>query len=270
MLGFVCCGGPLLLLGLLASNAEPQPYEVKRSDIEHGKIELIQYESKTVGVKRPVAVYTPPGYSKDKKYPVLYLLHGLGDDETGWSKLGAAEVIMDNLIAEGKAVPMVVVMPNGRAGKGVTPQSGLDKQFAAFAAFEDDLLKDLIPFVEKTYAVRTDRDGRALTGLSIGALQSLKFGLKHLDEFAWIGAFSGGIPGKEILDPDAAAKRLRLLWLSVGDGDWLSTKGVAALHQYLDEKKVPHVYHINSGGHEWPVWKDNLYQFAQLLFRAQP
>lgn len=270
MFGFVGCCGLLSLLGVLGLGANPQPYEVKRSDIEHGKIEATEYESTTVGVKRPVVVYTPRGYSKDKKYPVLYLLHGLGDDETGWSKLGAAEVILDNLITDGKAVPMVVVMPNGRAGKGVTPQSGLDKQFAAFAAFEDDLLKDLIPFVEKTYAVRTDRDGRALAGLSIGALQSLKFGLKHLDEFAWIGAFSGAIGGDDISDPDAAAKQLRLLWLSVGDSDWLSTKGVTTLHQYLDEKKVPHVYRTDKGGHEWRVWKEDLYQFAQLLFRDQP
>jgi len=127
MLGVVCCGGTLLLLGLLGFGAEPQPYEVKRSGIEHGKVEVTEYESKTVGVKRPVVVYTPPGYSKDKKYPVLYLLHGIGDVETGWSKQGAANVILDNLIADGKAVPMVVVMPNGRAGKDMTPLTPFDK-----------------------------------------------------------------------------------------------------------------------------------------------
>ncbi len=261
-----CCGGPLLLLGLLASDAEPQPYEVKRSDIEHGKIELIEYESKTVGATRPVAVYTPPGYSKHNEYPVLYLLHGLGDVETGWSQLGAAEVILDNLIADGKAVPMVVVMPNGRAGKDVTAKSDFFKQLDAFGAFENDLLNDLMPFIEKTYSVRADRDGRALAGLSMGAIQSLKIGLKHLDEFAWIGAFSGDIPGKDIPDPDAAAERLRLFWLSVGDKDGFRNN-VEALHSYLEEKNVPHVYHINGGGHEWRVWKENLYQFAPLLFR---
>ncbi len=267
-LGLTCCGAPLVLLGLYAFNQKPQPYEVKRSGIETGNIEVTEYESATAGSKRPVVVYTPTGYSKEQKYPVLYLLHGLGDVETGWWKIGAADVILDNLIADGKAVPMIVVMPNGRAGKGVTKSSDLLKQLGAFAAFEDDLLKDLIPFVEKTYAVRTDRDGRALAGLSMGAIQSLRIGLRHLDEFAWVGAFSGSIKGMEIPDADAAAKRLRLLWLSVGNKDGFR-KDIETLHTYLEDKKVPHVYHIDSGGHEWRVWKEDLYQFAPLLFREQ-
>lgn len=265
-LSLTCCGGPLLLLGLFAFNDKPQPYEVKRSGIETGNVDVTEYASTTVGSKRPVVVYTPPGYSTDQKYPVLYLLHGLGDTEMGWWKIAAADVILDNLIADGKAVPMIVVMPNGRAGKDITKSSDLLKQLGAFAAFEDDLLKDLIPFVEKTYAVRTDREGRALAGLSMGAIQSLRIGLKHLDEFAWVGAFSGSIKGIEVPDPDAAAKRLRLLWLSVGDKDGFR-KDIETLHTYLEEKKVPHVYHINSGGHGWRVWKEDLYRFASLLFR---
>jgi len=259
----------LLFLGSLGLSAEPQPFEVERTGIQRGKVEVTEYASTTVGMKRPVVIYTPPGYSKDKKYPVLYLLHGIGDVETSWSKQGAANVILDNLIADGKAVPMIIIMPNGRAGKDMTPLTPWDKQFPAFAMFENDLLKDLIPFVEKTYAVRTDREGRALAGLSIGALQSLKFGLNHLEEFAWVGAFSGAIGGNDIHDPHAVAKQLRLLWLSVGDKDWLSGDGVKAMHKYLDDKKVPHVYHIDSGGHEWRVWKDGLHQFAPLLFRDQ-
>lgn len=259
----------LVLLNSLALNAEPQPYEVERTNIEHGSVEVTEYASTTVGMDRPVVIYTPPGYSKDKEYPVMYLLHGLGDVETAWLKIGVANVILDNLIADGKAVPMIVVMPNGRAGKDITKSSNLLKQLDAFWAFENDLLKNLIPFVEDNYAVRTDREGRALAGLSMGAMQSLKIGLKHLDEFAWIGAFSGAIKGSELPDPEAAAEKLRLLWLSVGDKDGFRNS-IKDLHSYLERKKVPHVYRIESGNHEWRVWKDNLSQFAPLLFREQP
>src|SRR3954454_20556110 len=129
---------------------------------------------------RKARVYTPPGFSKDKKYPVLYLLHGIGGDENEWKRGGAPGVLLDSLYADKKAVPMIVVMPNGRAAKNDRPGGDFKGQGPAFAAFEDDLLKDLIPFVEKTYAVKADRESRALAGLSMGGGQSLNFGLNNL------------------------------------------------------------------------------------------
>ena len=167
--------------------APPEGFDKKRDGIDRGKLETVEYESKTVGITRKARVYTPPGYSKDKKYPVLYLLHGIGGDENEWPRGGAPDVILDNLYADGKAVPMVVVMPNGRASKDLTPKDPIPKQSPAFAAFEQDLLADLIPFVEKTYPVKADRESRAIAGLSMGGGQALNFGLGNLNTFAWVG-----------------------------------------------------------------------------------
>src|ERR1700752_4052789 len=142
--------------------APPKGFDARRDGIDRGKLETVEYDSTTVGVKRKAQVYTPPGYSKDQKYPVLYLLHGIGGDEKEWTRGGAANVILDNLYADKKAVPMIVVLPNGRASKDLTARSPFGQQGPAFAAFEKDLLGDLIPFVEKTYSVKTDREARAL------------------------------------------------------------------------------------------------------------
>jgi predicted peptidase len=250
--------------------APPKGFDARRDGIERGTVENVTYESKTVGIKRAAVVYTPPGYSKDTKYPVLYLLHGIGDDETGWTKKGAADVILDNLYADKKLVPMIVVMPNGRAAKDVTADTPWGKQFPAFEAFEDDLLKDLIPGIEKKYSVYSDRESRALAGLSMGGGQSLNFGLKNLSTFAWVGGFSSAPntkpAGELIKDPAEASKTLRLLWVSCGDKDGLMRLS-KAFHDTLDEKKVPHVWQIDSGGHEWTVWKTDLYGLAPRLFR---
>jgi enterochelin esterase-like enzyme len=243
-------------------SAAPKGFDVKRDGIERGKMETVEYDSKTVGAKRKMVIYLPPGYKKDAKYPVFYLLHGAGDDETGWQKKGSADVILDNLYADKKLVPMIVVMPNGFARPpGTTGRSN--------SAFEDDLLKDIIPYVESHYPVQADSEHRALAGLSMGAGQSVRIGLKHLDTFAWIGAFSGGGGASSanlISDPEAARKQLRLLWVSCGDKDRLMD-GSKAFHASLEEKKVPHVWHVDSGGHEWPVWKNDLYLISQMLFR---
>jgi enterochelin esterase-like enzyme len=194
--------------------APPKDFDKKRDGVDRGKLETVEYDSKTVGITRKAAVYTPPGYDKDKKYPVLYLLHGIGGDENEWRRGGAPDVILDNLIADKKAVPMIVVLPNGRASKDITAKSGFGQQGPAFAAFENDLLNDLIPFVEKTYSVRADRESRALAGLSMGGGQSLNFGLANLDTFAWIGGFSSAPntkrPDDLIKDHADAAKKLRL------------------------------------------------------------
>jgi enterochelin esterase-like enzyme len=257
-----------------AAQAIPQPprgFDVKRDGIDRGKLEAVEYESTTVGIKRKAQVYTPPGYSKYDKYPVLYLLHGIGGDEHEWTRGGSAHVVLDNLLADKKAVPMIVVLANGRAAKDVTARDPIPRQSPAFAAFEKELLTDLIPFIEKSYSVRADRESRALAGLSMGGGQSLNFGLNHLDTFAWVGGFSSAPntrpPAALVKDPEAAAKNLRLLYVSCGDKDWLF-KISAGVHRALEEKKVPHVYHVTpGGGHDFRVWKSDLYRFAQLLFR---
>ena len=187
--------------------APPAGFDARRDGIERGRMETVEYDSTTVGTKRKARVYTPPGYSTDKKYPVLYLLHGIGGDENEWPRGGAPDVILDNLYADNEAVPMIVVMPNGRASKDVTARDPIPRQSPAFAAFEKDLLNDLIPFVEKTYSVKADRESRALAGLSMGGGQSLNFGLGHPDTFAWVGGFSSAPntkPATELTkDPEA-------------------------------------------------------------------
>jgi enterochelin esterase-like enzyme len=198
-------------------------------------------------------------------------LHGIGGDENEWPRGGAPDVILDNLYADKKAVPMVVVMPNGRASKDLTAKSPFNQQGPAFAAFEKDLLDDLIPFVEKTYPAKADRESRALAGLSMGGGQSLNFGLKNLDTFTWVGGFSSAPntrPASELIkDPAEAAKKLKLLWVSCGDRDGLMRIS-KAFHEALEEKKVPHVWHVHpGGGHDFTVWKSDLYTFAQLIFR---
>jgi enterochelin esterase-like enzyme len=311
----------------------PKGFDARRDGVERGKVETVEYDSKTVGVKRKMVVYTPPGYSKDGKYPVLYLLHGAGDDETGWTRRGSADVILNNLYAEKKLVPMLVVMPNGftrpRGQGGFTPGPALaaaivrradadkdgkvtaeefvaaakqffkecdkdnkgaldEKQLAeginrllaapggrpgvargpADRSFEDDLLKDLIPYVESHYPVRAGREHRAIAGLSMGGGQALTIGLRHPDTFAWVGGFSSalfGRPADRTNDSDAA-KQLRLLWLSCGDSDRLMDAS-KSFHTALEANKVPHVWHVDTGGHTWPVWKNDLYLLAQMLFR---
>ncbi len=251
--------------------APPKGYDTRRDSIDRGKLEAIAYDSTTVGVKRKARVYTPPGYTRHNKYPVLYLLHGIGGDENEWARGGAPGVILDNLYAAKKAVPMIVVLPNGRASKDVTARDPIPRQSPAFAAFEKDLLTDLIPFIEKTYSVKAGREARAIAGLSMGGGQALNFGLGNLDTFAWVGAFSAAPntrrPPDLIKDPARAARKLRLLYVSCGDKDRLF--GISqGVHAMLDEKKVPHVYRIiPGGGHDFRVWKSDLYHFAQLLFR---
>jgi len=251
--------------------APPKGFDMRRDGIERGKLETVDYDSTTVGVKRKAQVYTPPGYSTQQKYPVLYLLHGIGGNEYEWTRGGAANVVLDNLHADKKVTPMIVVLPNGRASKTLTARDSIPKQSPAFAAFETDLLSDLIPFIEKTYAAKADRESRALAGLSMGGGQSLNFGLSHLDKFAWVGGFSSAPNTRKAdalaTDAAGAAKKLRLLWVSCGDKDSLMRIS-RDFHDALGAKEVPHVWHVHpGGGHDFAVWKTDLYHFAQLLFR---
>ena len=265
-------GGPIVL-GADDKPAFPDPpndFKTPRESIPHGKLEMIEYDSKSVGVLRHMNVYTPPGYSTDQKYPVLYLLHGIGGDETEWHRFCQPEVIMDNLIADGKAVPMIVVMPNGRAQKNDRAQGNPFASAPAFEKFEADLLENVIPTIEGRYAAAADREHRALAGLSMGGGQSLNFGLAHLDTFAWIGGFSSAPntrPAEELVpDPAVAREKLKLLWLGCGNKDGLINIS-QGLHAYLKEHNVSHIWHVDSYGHDPTEWSNNFFLFAQQLFK---
>jgi enterochelin esterase-like enzyme len=256
-----------------AFDEPPAGITARRENIAHGQLEMVSYESKSVGTTRKMQVYTPPGYSKEKKYPVLYLLHGIGGDETEWQRFASPSVLLDNLLADGKAVPMIVVMPNGRAQKNDRAEGDVFKTAPAFAAFEQDLLKDVIPAIESRYSVAADRENRALAGLSMGGGQSFNFGLTHLDTFAWIGAFSAAPntkPAKELVpDPEAAKAKLKLLFISCGKKDGL-IRISQGIHAYLKENKVPHIWHVDGNAHDPPHWKNSLYHFVQRIFREGP
>lgn len=250
----------------------PKGFDQVRTGIATGKLDSVQYDSKTVGTKRKALVYTPPGYSKKSKYPVLYLLHGIGGDEKEWLRGGSPQVILDNLYADKNLEPMIVVMPNGRAMKDDRAVGNVfdREKVEAFATFEKDLLNDLIPFMDKTYSTLTDREHRAIAGLSMGGGQSLNVGLGHLERFAWVGGFSSAPntkrPEELVPNPDEAKRQLKLLWISCGDADGLISFSKRT-HDYLYERSVPHVYYIEPGGHDFKVWKNGLYMFSQFLFK---
>jgi enterochelin esterase family protein len=252
------------------------PWEV--NDVPHGEIHHHFYRSNVAGDDRDYYVYTPPGYdAKTKKpYPVLYLLHGFSDDASGWTSVGRANVILDNLIARGKANPMIVVMPLGYGtmemvhhGWGVWSNTELRNR--NFAKFREALLTEVIPRVEREYAVSKDRTARAVAGLSMGGAESLLTGLNAIDKFAWIGAFSaGGVPEDLAQDfPGLSAdanQRLRLLWIACGTEDSLITPN-RNLRAWLKSKGVQVKEIETPGAHTWMVWRRNLAEFAPLLFR---
>lgn len=266
-------GGRPIVLGPDDKQGFPDPpagFNRPRQGIAHGRLEMVEYDSKTVGTRRRMQVYTPPGYSRDRKYPVLYLLHGIGGDETEWERFATPDVLLDNLLADGKVVPMIVVTPNGRAEADDHPKGDVFRHAAAFAAFEKDLLNDVIPTIELHYSVSADREHRALAGLSMGGGQSLNFGLTHLDTFAWVGGFSSAPSTKrpeELLpDPAQAKQQLRLLWLSCGNKDGLFNIS-QAVHAYLKEHDVEHVWTVDSNAHDPTEWRNNLCYFLQHVFR---
>ena len=263
----------------------PEGFDTVREGIALGTLERVDYDSKTVGVKRWMEVYTPPGYSREKKYPVLFLLHGIGGNEVReWTRNGVANVIIDNLIADKKIEPMIVVFPNGNAttnaasggrggGRGGFGGGGDPAAMSGDGwgkNFEGDLIKDIIAFMESHYSVYADREHRAVAGLSMGGGQSLDFGLGNLDTFAWVGGFSSAPNTRtsEVLVPDPAKARqmLKLLWISCGNKDGLMTYSLRT-HVYLKEKNVPHVWHVDDNAHDFKHWKNSLYWFAQQLFR---
>lgn len=241
-----------------------------RPGIARGQLEMIGYDSKTVGTRRAMQVYTPPGYSREKRYPVLYLLHGIGGDETEWQRFATPNVLLDNLIADGKAAPMIVVMPNGRAQVNDRAEGDVYAGSAAFANFERDLLDDVIPAIESRYSASPSREQRALAGLSMGGGQTLNFGLAHLDRFAWLGAFSSApntkAPAELVPSPAAVIEQLKLFYLSCGNKDGLF--GISqGLHVFLKAHSVPHLWNVDGHAHDPTHWRNNLYHFVQRLFR---
>ena len=249
----------------------PQGFDQERAGIPHGTVELIEYQSESVGTTRKANVYLPPKYDKKKKYGVLYLLHGIGGDENEWYKDGGVpNIIMDNLYADGKVADMIVVMPNGRAQKDDSRAGGMGS-FRAFGEFDKDLIGSLIPYIEKNYSVYADRDHRAIAGLSMGGGQSLNFGLGHMDVFAYVGGFSSA-PNTQraaqlIPDVDKVKKENKLLWMVCGGADGLMGHSVQ-LKAFCDENGIPcTLINYPDGHHNFVVWKYGLYNFAQLIFK---
>jgi len=273
---------PMLQTSVLEVPGDP-PLVHDYQDVPHGTVRVHTYPSKSLGRRRGLYVYTPPGYDQDSntRYPVLYLLHGAGDKEGTWTALGHAHLIADNLLAQGKARPMVIVMPDGHAA--APPVASAAEGTAApparegrarHKAFEADLLGDIIPFVESGYRVATDRSGRALAGLSMGGGQTLAIGMSHPDRFAWLGSFSAAVFDPETtLAPTLAGLqtpegRPRLLWIACGTDDRLF-EGSRRLSKLLDDGKIDHTFRESAGGHSWFVWRRYLAEFLPLLFIPQ-
>ena len=250
----------------------PEGFNTRRAGVPAGRLEPFEYESAVTGTRRRANVYLPPGYADDGKYPVLYLLHGIGGDETEWIRFATPAALFDNLIADKKAMPMIVVIPNGRAlaDDRATGNMFAPEKVEGFARFERDLLEHLIPAIEKKYAALTDREHRALAGLSMGGGQTLNFGLGNLDRFAWIGAFSSAPntrpPAELVPDPAAVKAKMKLLYLSCGNKDGL-IRISQDVHGYFKKHDIPHIWNVDDEGHTPRTWASNLYHFAQRIFR---
>jgi enterochelin esterase-like enzyme len=271
-------------------------------NVPHGEVRAKWYLSKTTGEWRRAFVYTPPGYDvhSTTRYPVLILQHGSGEDETGWTRQGRAQFILDNLIAAGKARPMIVVMDRGYAQRAGTPaptpgsSAWLQNIHVAFTSFEDVVVHDLIPMIDASYRTVPDREHRAMAGLSMGGMQTLFITLQHLDMFAYIGSFSGPIIpslnaanltinstpepfdaktayGGAFANASAFNKRVKLLWLGVGTAEAdLFRNGIGGAVEALRKAGVRVEYFESSGtAHEWQTWRRDLNEFAPRLFEAR-
>jgi enterochelin esterase family protein len=263
----------------------PEPgadfYEAK-PDVPHGAVRAHWYYSRITGKWRKANVYTPPGYDRGTRtrYPVLYLQHGAGENERGWIEQGRANFILDNLIAAGRARPMILVVDTGYAAYADANRNRTvsSNRFAsATAAFDDVMLQEIIPTVDTHFRTKADRKNRAMAGLSMGSMQTLNLTLRHLDQFAWIGAMSG--PPRQGFDVvtaydgafrDAAAfnKRVKLLWLGAGTAETRFHTNTLAMHEALDKAGIKNVFYSSAGtDHEWQTWRRSLHDFAPRLFR---
>ena len=245
-----------------------------RQDVPHGVVGLVEYDSKALGKVRSARVYTPPGYEQGgpQRYPVLYLLHGSGDNEATWSEFGHANLILDNLLAQKKIKPMIVVMPDGHAAYAQPPATNSAPAGGRMVQpFERDFLGDLLPLVEHNYRIEGGRENRAIVGLSMGGGQALGVGLNHLELFAWVGGMSSAVgdPNTTLADlakdPEATNKQLHLLWFACGKADSLMARN-QDLDAWLLKHNLKHTFIQTEGGHAWPVWRNNLAQFTPLLF----
>ena len=276
LLAGLAVAAPLALLA--------QDFNQVRPSIPRGAVQSVAYKSKSLGTDRKMMVYTPPGYEESSgRYPLLYLLHGAGSDETSWTQRGMAHVILDNLIADGKMKPVVVVMPFGfaaqrapGAGRGDAAENKMQRE-----GFLKDFLEDLMPFVDSTYRVYTDREHRAIAGLSLGGAQALAIGVTHIDLFSRIAAFSpamgasnnpqtGGIDFELVLEANAARlnKDVKLLYVSCGTEDTLFAS-IRDFTGQLSKHKVEHIYRVTGGAHTFAVWQRNLNEVAPLLVPEQ-
>lgn len=260
-----------------------QGYLYANHDVAHGNMAQVWYDSPSLGLTRRMTIYTPAGYDKGKKYPVLYLLHGAGGDEEAWPTLGRTQQIMDNLIALGKAEPMIVVMPNGNASDDASPLlSGLSKKEKPKATFEE-AFDDIINYVESHYKVKKGPKNTALCGLSMGGYHTFKISNLRPGRFAYIGLFSAAISmgrgnqapvQEQIAGNPAFAKQIAdvfaakpaLYWIAIGKDDFLMQQNVS-YRAYLDSQKLPYEYYESEGGHSWRNWRIYLSMFAQRLFK---
>ena len=270
---------PMIQLGERSSSSmfevpgdAPASYDLQ--NVPHGTVHINYYDSKSLGVPRRIDVYTPPGYESGKgAFPVLYLLHGSGDTEAGWTAIGRANLILDNLIAQGKAKPMIVVMPYGRAREDVylAPFATANTQPDAFA---NDLLNDVIPMVEKFYRISGKPEQRAIAGLSMGGGQALQIGLHNLDKFHAIGAFSAALRAQNVEEQykdvlgDAAGtnKKLKVFYIACGKADSLF-EPAQSFDQILTKHEIKHSFVPSEEGHVWRNWRNYLTDFAPQLFR---
>ncbi len=269
----------LLSLGNMIEAPGPSPMDWDVQDVPHGVLHHHTYRSQTLGRQSDFYVYTPPDYDAKTHYPVLYLLHGYSDDASGWTAVGRAHTILDNLIAQGKARPMIVVMPLGYGTMEVITRHWsawedrplIDRNFALFTQV---LLNEVKPQAEKLYSISTDRKDHAIAGLSMGGGESLLTGLNHLDDFAYIGAFSSAVQRMNYDQsfPGLAAQvhkdkdQLKLLWVACGTSDELITANRSFVG-WLKQQQVPVTAIETPGRHTWMVWRDNLIHFTPLLFR---
>lgn len=245
-------------------------------DVPHGAVTAHWYESKVTSTRRRVHVYTPPGYvGSSRRYPVLYLLHGAGDNDSHWSVFGRANVIADNLIADGRVEPMVIAMPDGHPYEPDPKETRETRMRRSAEGFEADLLQEVMPLVERAYRVRTETAARAIAGLSMGGGQSLYVSLRHPDRFGWVGAFSSApwaamplVPRLK-QDPRAVNESVRLLWIRIGKDDFLMEPHTAFVTS-LKEAGVRHDYAVTDGAHMWSVWRRYLAEFLPLAFRSTP
>jgi enterochelin esterase-like enzyme len=251
---------------------KPAPYDIQA--VPHGTVRIEYYVSKKFDAPRMVWVYTPPGYEASTiRYPAMYLLHGAGDTEAGWVTTGRANLILDNLIAEGRAKPMIVVMPYGRPGPSATLGLAAPAPVAEpGVTFPNDAVEDVIPFAEKTFRISPKADDRAIAGLSMGGNQTLQVGLTHLDTFHYIGAFSPVVMNPEQVFRDALAdsagtnQKLKLFYIYIGKLDTLFASN-QTLNQILDQHQIKHTFVETEEWHVWRNWRDYLADFAPRLFR---